>query len=92
MYGDPGKRDQTGITTKGTFKIYGCGRVRKWVKYGDKVTKVTFEDALHALDLDHNLISIGSLISHREVELRNISLTCRGPSHGHVKNLKQVDS
>ena len=50
------------MTAKGTFRILGCGKVRKWVKYGDEVIEITFENALHAPELDHNLVSIGSLV------------------------------
>ena len=50
------------MTAKGTFRILGCGKVRKWVKYSNEVIKITFENALHTSDLDHNLMSIGSLV------------------------------
>ena len=51
-----------GVAAKGTFKIIGRGKVQKWVEYKGEKIKIIFEDALHAPDLDHDLISIGSLI------------------------------
>ena len=51
-----------GMAAKGTFKIVGCGKVQKWVDYEGEKIKVVFEDALHASDLDYNLISIRSLV------------------------------
>ncbi|KAG5726156.1 hypothetical protein E4T56_gene2140, partial [Termitomyces sp. T112] len=62
MYHEPSAGNKFGRTARGTFDIAGCGRVRKWVKYDGAVIEVTFEDALHAPGLDHNLVSIGCLV------------------------------
>ncbi|KAH0588930.1 hypothetical protein H2248_004715 [Termitomyces sp. 'cryptogamus'] len=61
-YHEPSAGNKFRRTARGTFDIAGCGRVRKWVKYDGAVIEVTFEDALHAPGLDHNLVSIGCLV------------------------------
>ena len=61
-YSEPNNGDRTGVAAKGTFKIVGRGRVQKWVEYEEEKIEVIFEDALHAPDLDHDLVSIGSLV------------------------------
>lgn len=45
----------------GKFKINGMGRVEKWVIFDGHIISVVFENAIHAPDLNHNLISIGRL-------------------------------
>ena len=62
MYNKPSSGDRMGVAAKGTFKIIGRGKVQKWVEYKGEKIEIVFEDALHAPDLDHNLISIGSLM------------------------------
>ena len=51
-----------GVAAKGMFKIIGHGKVQKWVEYEGEKIEIVFEDALHAPDLDDDLISIGSLV------------------------------
>ncbi|RDB21876.1 Retrovirus-related Pol polyprotein from transposon TNT 1-94 [Hypsizygus marmoreus] len=45
----------------GEFFIQGTGRVRKVIMYDGKLNELTFENALHAPNLTHNLLSIGCL-------------------------------
>jgi hypothetical protein len=45
----------------GKFKISGTGRVEKRVVFDGRIISVVFENAIHAPDLNHNLISIGRL-------------------------------
>lgn len=62
-YHPPSAADVVGVTAEGrTFRIEGCGRVRKWVTYNGETTEILFENALHAPDLSHNLISLGCLV------------------------------
>ncbi|KAG5334213.1 hypothetical protein C0989_003977, partial [Termitomyces sp. Mn162] len=61
-YQVPDEKDTMGVTVNETSRILGCGRVCKWVKFEGVVIEVTLEDMLHAPDLDHNLVSIGSLV------------------------------
>ncbi|KAF8812732.1 hypothetical protein BYT27DRAFT_7159209, partial [Phlegmacium glaucopus] len=41
----------------GKFKISGTGRVEKRVIFDGRVILLAFENAIHAPDLNHNLIS-----------------------------------
>jgi GAG-pre-integrase domain/Integrase core domain len=45
----------------GKFKISGTGRVEKQVIFDGHIISLAFENAIHAPDLNHNLISIGRL-------------------------------
>ena len=45
----------------GKFKISGTGRVEKRVIFDGRVISLIFDNAIHAPDLNHNLISIGRL-------------------------------
>ena len=45
----------------GKFKISGTGRVEKRAVFNGWVILLAFENAIHAPDLNHNLISIGRL-------------------------------
>ena len=49
-----------GSTTKngGAFNIIGIGTVRKLTTHGGKTTEVWFMNALHALELSNNLVSL----------------------------------
>ncbi|KAF5387622.1 hypothetical protein D9615_000717 [Tricholomella constricta] len=54
--------DDTGTTASGGgFTILGTGRVRKTVEFNNETIELTFDDALHAPRLEHNLLSIGCL-------------------------------
>lgn len=45
----------------GKFKISGTGQVEKRIIFDGRVISLAFENAIHAPDLNHNLISIGHL-------------------------------
>ena len=47
---------------QGTFEIKGCGRVHKWVDFEGEIIELTLDNVLHAPELQHNLILIGSLV------------------------------
>ncbi|KAF5371869.1 hypothetical protein D9615_009522 [Tricholomella constricta] len=47
--------------TGGGFAMAGMGRVRKTVEHEGRIIQLTFENAIHAPDLTHNLISIGCI-------------------------------
>lgn len=64
MYNPPSANNLVRVTAEGrTFQVDGCGQVCKWVQYGKEIIEVTFDNALHAPDLFHNLISLGCLVS-----------------------------
>ncbi|KAF5376302.1 hypothetical protein D9615_008480 [Tricholomella constricta] len=61
-YEDVPRANDTGTTASGgAFTIQEKGRVRKYVELDGKTIELTFDDALHAPHLEHNLISIGCL-------------------------------
>lgn len=56
-------QDKDGYTAArgGRFKISGTGHVEKHVIFDGRVILLAFENAIHAPDLNHNLILIGQL-------------------------------
>lgn len=62
-YNPPSPADAAGVTAKGQkFQILGSEQVRKWTMCDGELSEMTFENALHASNLAHNLISLGSLV------------------------------
>jgi hypothetical protein len=54
-------KDGDTATKGGKFSIHGTGRVEKRTIFDGRVVSLVFENAIHAPDLNHNLISIGKL-------------------------------
>lgn len=62
-YEPPSLNDAAGMTAEGrTFRVTGCGRIRKWVSLNGETIEITLDNALHAPGLSHNLVSLGCLV------------------------------
>ena len=62
MYRPPDEVCKKGLAANISFDIVGCGCVCKWVRLGGEVIEIMFDNTLHAPGLDHNLVSISSLV------------------------------
>lgn len=56
----------------------GCSQVHKWVQYGRNIMEITLENALHAPDLSHNLVSLQCLVCKGvRIDLKDNGATMR---------------
>lgn len=82
-YEPPSPSDAAAVTAEGrTFRVIGCGRVRKWVNLNGESIEITLDDALHAPDLAHNLVSLGCLVRKGvKIELEKGGAVMRAPDN-----------